>query len=127
MRILFLGDVFGAAGRRAVERRLPTLTHELGVDFCVVNGENAADGVGLTGKLAEKLLAAGADVVTTGNHVWRNRDLLPVLASNPRVLRPANIGGPGSPGRGVTTAQARTGQRGAVVNLQGYLFLSVAV
>lgn len=68
MRILFVADVFGAPGRRAVEQRLPELRHELSVDFCIVNGENAADGMGLTAKLAEKLLAAGADVITLGNH-----------------------------------------------------------
>ena len=119
--------MFAAPGRRAVEQRLPGLRDELAIDFCVVNGENAADGVGLTGKLAGKLLAGGADVVTTGNHVWRNRDLLPVLASNPRVLRPDNVGGPGSPGRGLTVVPAKSGARVAVINLQGYLFLSVAV
>ncbi|MDQ3866724.1 MAG: TIGR00282 family metallophosphoesterase [Actinomycetota bacterium] len=127
MRILFLGDVFGAPGRRAVEARLPELRHELEVDFCVVNGENAADGMGLTAKLADRLLAAGADVVTTGNHVWRQRDLVPVLASNPRVLRPANLGGEGAPGRGIAVAPASDGTPVAVLNLQGQLFLEVAV
>ena len=127
MRILVVGDVFGAPGRRAIERRLPSLRDELGADFCVVNGENAADGVGLTAKLAEKLLAAGADVVTTGNHVWRHRDLLPVLETSDRVLRPANLGGVGAPGRGLTVVPASDGTRVAVVNLQGHLFLQVAV
>ena len=127
MRILFLGDVFGAPGRRAVEARLPELRHELGIDFCVVNGENAADGMGLTAKLAERLLAAGADVVTTGNHVWRQRDLVPVLASNPRVLRPANLGGDDAPGRGIAVVPASDGTPVAVLNLQGQLFLEVAV
>ncbi|MDQ4030458.1 MAG: YmdB family metallophosphoesterase, partial [Actinomycetota bacterium] len=70
MILLFVSDVFGAPGRRAVEARLPGLRDELGADFCVVNGENAADGRGLTPKLAERLLAAGADVVTLGNHTW---------------------------------------------------------
>ncbi len=127
MRILFLGDVFGAPGRRAVEARLPELRHELGIEFCVVNGENAADGMGLTAKLADRLLAAGADVVTTGNHVWRQRDLVPVLASNPRVLRPANLGGDDAPGRGVAVAAASDGTPVAVLNLQGQLFLEVSV
>ncbi len=127
MRILFLGDVFAAPGRKAVEARLPELRHELGVDFCVVNGENAADGVGLTAKLAERLLAAGADVVTTGNHVWRQRDLVALLETSDRVLRPANLGGEGTPGRGVTVVAAGDGTPVAVVNLQGALFLDVAV
>ncbi len=127
MRILFLGDVFGAAGRRAVEQRLPELKHELGIDFCVVNGENAADGIGLTAKLAQKLLAAGADVVTTGNHVWRHRDLVPLLDSSDRVLRPANLGGEDAPGRGLTVVPAHDGTPVAVINLEGRLFLDATV
>ena len=127
MRILFLGDVFGAPGRRAVEERLPTLRHELAIDFCVVNGENAADGVGLTAKLAEKLLAAGADVLTTGNHVWRHRDLAALLESSDRVLRPANLGGAGAPGRGLTVVPAPDGTPVAVINLEGRLFLDATV
>jgi 2',3'-cyclic-nucleotide 2'-phosphodiesterase len=127
MRILFLGDVFGAPGRRAVESRLPELRAELGIDFCIVNGENAADGMGITAKLADKLLAAGADVLTTGNHVWRQRDLVPVLASSPRVLRPHNLGGDDAPGRGITILPAPDGTPVAVLNLQGQLFLEVAV
>ena len=127
MRILFVGDVFGPPGRRAVEQRLSELKHDLGVDVCVVNGENAADGMGLTAKLAEKLLSAGADVVTTGNHVWRHRDLVPVLESDSRVLRPANLGGDDIPGRGLTVVEASDRTPVAVINLQGQLFLSVAV
>jgi metallophosphoesterase (TIGR00282 family) len=127
VRILFLADVFGAPGRRAVEARLFGLREELGADFCVVNGENAADGVGLTAKLAEKLLAAGADVVTTGNHVWRRRELIPLLEASDRVLRPANLGGDEAPGRGLTVVAAANGTPVAVVNLQGQLFLEVAV
>jgi metallophosphoesterase (TIGR00282 family) len=92
-----------------------------------VNGENAADGVGLTAKLAEKLLAAGADVLTTGNHVWRHADLVPVLESSDRVLRPANLGGAEIPGRGMTVVETAGGQPVAVVNVQGALFLRVAV
>lgn len=111
MRILFIGDVFGAPGRRAVERRLADLKDELRIDFCVVNGENAADGMGLTAKLADKLLAAGADVVTTGNHVWRHRDLIPVLAASTRILRPANLGGDDIPGRGMTVVESADGTR----------------
>jgi len=123
MRILFVGDVFGAPGRRAIEERLAELKHEREIDFCVVNGENAAEGLGLTAKLAERLLAAGADVVTTGNHVWRRRDLIPLLETNPRILRPANLGGDDLPGRGLTVVDARDGTTVAVINLQGQLFL----
>src|SRR2546423_14007664 len=105
MRILFVADVFGAPGRRALEERLPGWREELGVGFCVVNGENAAEGAGLTPKLAEKLLAAGADVVTLGNHVWRRKELAPYLATAERVIRPANLAAQ-SPGRGLLVAPA---------------------
>lgn len=92
-----------------------------------MNGENAADGAGLTAKLAGKLLAAGADVVTTGNHVWRKRDLVPLLRESDRVLRPANLGGNEAPGRGLTVVPARGGEPVAVMNLMGALFLPVQV
>jgi metallophosphoesterase (TIGR00282 family) len=86
-----------------------------------VNGENAADGVGLTAKLADKILAAGADVITLGNHVWRQRDIIPVLQRVGPVIRPENLGGPG---RGLTVQPAADGTPVAVINLQGALFLS---
>jgi 2',3'-cyclic-nucleotide 2'-phosphodiesterase len=116
--------VFGPPGRRAVESRLPELREELGADFCIVNGENAADGTGITAKLAEKLLAAGADVLTTGNHVWRHKDIVPVLEQSDRVIRPANLTGPGS---GLTVVESRGGEPVAVLNLQGALFLNSPV
>src|SRR5215210_1274233 len=97
MRILFVGDVFGPAGRRAVETELPDLRRRLEADFCIVNGENVADVAGNTAKLTEKLLASGADVVTTGNHIWRRRDVYPLLESSSRLIRPANIAAPGAP------------------------------
>ena len=118
--------MFGPPGRRAVESRLPELRHELAADVCIVNGENAADGMGLTEKLARKILAAGADVVTTGNHVWRHRDLVPLLAGSDRVLRPANMGDR-APGKGLTVVESEAGERVAVLNLMGALFLQVPV
>jgi len=127
VRILFVADVFGAPGRRAVEQRLRGLRAELGVDFCVVNGENTADGAGLTARLAERLLEAGADVVTTGNHVWRQRGIGDLLAASDRVLRPANLGGIGAPGRGLTIQPAADGTQVAVLNLQGRLFMDTEV
>jgi 2',3'-cyclic-nucleotide 2'-phosphodiesterase len=86
----------------------------------VVNGENAADGVGLTAKLADKILAAGADVITLGNHVWRHRDIIPVLERMGRVIRPENLGGPG---HGLTVQSADDDTPVAVINLEGALFL----
>jgi 2',3'-cyclic-nucleotide 2'-phosphodiesterase len=118
MRILFVGDVFGAPGRRAVEARLPSLREELAVDFCVVNGENAADGRGITAKLAERILAAGADVITLGNWVWGQRGFAPYLSGTQRVLRPANLS-PHSPGRGMTVYDGV-----AVIDLLGQLTLN---
>lgn len=126
MRILFLADVFGPPGRAAVETRLPGLREELGIGFCVVNAENAADGRGLTGKIADRLLAAGADVLTLGNHVWARDDIRGYLATSERVIRPANLAS-GSPGRALAVAPATDGTPVAVVNLLGQLFLDVPV
>ena len=100
MRILFVADVFGAPGRRAVETRLPSLRAELGADFCIVNGENAAAGRGITAKLAERLLARGADVITLGNWTWGQQGFAPYLSGTDRVLRPANLS-PQTPGTGL--------------------------
>jgi len=118
--------VVGAPGRRAVEERLPALREELDVQFCIVNGENVADGVGITPKLAAKLLTAGADVVTLGNHTWRRSEIGPYLAASEQVIRPANF--PASaPGSGMAVRPATDGTRVAVINLLGSLFLSPAV
>jgi metallophosphoesterase (TIGR00282 family) len=126
MRILFVADVFGTPGRRALEERLPALREELEVGFCVVNGENAADGAGLTPKLAERILAAGADVITLGNHTWRRGEIGPYLERSDRVIRPANMSG-AAPGRGLAVAEAADGTPVAVLNLMGSLFLQIAV
>jgi metallophosphoesterase (TIGR00282 family) len=92
--------VFGAPGRRAVETRLPSLRDELAADFCIVNGENAAAGRGITAKLADRLLASGADVVTLGNWTWGQAGFAPYLSGTDRVLRPANMS-PRTPGTGL--------------------------
>jgi len=101
VRILFVADVFGAPGRRAVEERLPGLRRDLGADFCIVNGENAAAGRGITAKIADRLLTSGADVVTLGNWTWGQPGFAPYLAGTDRVLRPANMS-PRTPGVGLT-------------------------
>ena len=126
MKILFVADVFGVPGRRAVEERLPALREELAADFCVVNGENVADGAGITPRLAERLLAAGADAITLGNHVWRRREIGPYLAESERVVRPANVSA-GSPGRGLTVVPAADGTPVAIINLLGQLFIHSAI
>jgi metallophosphoesterase (TIGR00282 family) len=97
---------------------LPGLKEERGVGFCIVNAENVADGAGITPRLAERLLAAGADVLTLGNHVWRRREIGPYLETSDRVIRPANLAS-GSPGRGLVVVDEV-----AVVNLQGILFMT---
>ena len=113
--------MFGTAGRRAVEERLRSLRAELAADFCIVNGENAADGAGITPKIADKLLAAGADVVTLGNHVWRREGIGAYLAQSERVIRPANLSR-SAPGRGLTVQDGV-----AVLSFLGSLFLNPPV
>ena len=110
--------MFGSPGRRAVESRLPGLREELGADFCIVNGENAADGRGITAKIAERLLASGADVVTLGNWAWGQQGFAPYLSGTDRVLRPANMSS-ASPGRGLAVHDGV-----AVINLLGELTLN---
>src|SRR5437764_12865040 len=122
MRILFVADVVGVPGRRAVDERLRSLRDELDVDVCIVNGENAANGVGITGKLADKLLAAGADAITLGNHTWRRNGIGGYLDASDRVVRPANFSAR-APGRGLAFVYARDGAQVAVINLQGALFM----
>jgi metallophosphoesterase (TIGR00282 family) len=118
--------VFAAPGRLAVEQRLPGLRDELDVDVCIVNGENVADGAGITGKLADRLLGAGADAITLGNHAFRRDGIGPYLAASERVVRPANAGSQ-LPGRGLTVVEARNGVAVAVTNLLGHLFVDAAV
>jgi len=117
LRILFVADVFGAPGRRAIETRLASLRQELGADFCIVNGENAAAGRGITAKLADRLLESGADVVTLGNWTWGQNDFAPYLSGTDRVLRPANLS-PRTPGKGLTVHDGV-----AVINLLGIFSL----
>jgi 2',3'-cyclic-nucleotide 2'-phosphodiesterase len=118
--------VVGVAGRRAVEERLPALREELAADVCIVNGENIADGAGITSKLADKLLASGADVVTLGNHTYRRNGIGDYLASSERVIRPANAG-TWTPGRALAVVEARNGVKVAVLNLLGSLYLDTPV
>lgn len=125
MRILVLGDVVGRPGRQALETRLRALREETGSALCIANGENAADGVGITPRLAEHLLGAGVDVITLGNHTWRRTEIGPYLETAARVVRPANLAA-AAPGRGLVAVEATNGVRVAVVNLLGSLFLEPA-
>ncbi len=118
MRILFLGDVVGRPGLEAVERHVAPLREELQLDLVVANGENVADGVGITQRLGARLLAAGVDCLTLGNHTWRREGVGSYLATEERVVRPANFLA-SLPGRGLTTVAAADGTRVAVISLMG--------
>ena len=109
-----------------MEEHLPALRERFEADLAIVNGENAADGAGITAKLADKLLAAGADVVTLGNHTYRRGGIASYLAGSERVIRPANSGSE-APGRGLAVVEARNGVPVAVLNLLGQLFLPTPI
>jgi len=120
MRLLFLGDVFGEPGRKAVIEWLPRLKERHAIDFIVVNGENAAGGRGITPKIAIALMRAGAAVVTTGDHIWDQNEIVDYLATEPRVLRPLNWPD-GTPGQGSVVLETDKGKV-AVVQAQGRTF-----
>jgi metallophosphoesterase (TIGR00282 family) len=122
MRILFLGDVVGRAGRDAVTAALPGLRAALRIDLCVVNGENASHGFGLAPDMADALLRAGADAITLGNHSWDRREIIPYMAQQKRVIRPLNYP-PGTPGEGSVVVDLPGGRRALVVNAMGRLFM----
>jgi metallophosphoesterase (TIGR00282 family) len=121
MRILFIADVIGSPGRKAAKGLLRLVRNQLRADAVVLNGENSAGGFGITPETFREFLELGVDVVTTGNHVWDKKEILPLLAREPRLLRPANYP-PGNPGKGVTVVEV-AGRRLGVINLQGRVFL----
>lgn len=122
MRILFIGDIMGRPGRNAVPRVLPSLREEFGAfDFIVANGENSAAGFGMTEKVMKELFSMGIDIITGGNHVWDKKEILPLLDSENRILRPANHP-KGTPGRGFGLFE-KNGKRLAVISLQGRTFM----
>jgi metallophosphoesterase (TIGR00282 family) len=121
VKLLFVGDVVAGLGRRTLAALLPALREEHRPDFVVVNGENAAGGVGITRKTAQELLEMGADAITLGNHAYRHREVYEYLDEEARIVRPANFP-KGSPGRGHTVVEAN-GIRLGVINLSGQIFL----
>lgn len=121
MRILLIGDIVGRPGRRAVAALLPGLLAEHRIDFAIANAENAAAGLGLTEKTARELLDLGLDCLTSGNHIWAQKEAKDFLPRMPRVLRPANYP-PGAPGSGWGVFTAPAGQI-AVLNLEGRIFM----
>ncbi len=129
MNILFVGDVFGSAGRRIVAEHIGHVLETNAIDLCVMNGENAAGGFGITPAIAEDLFDLGADVITTGNHFWDKKELLDYIKVPAdshdrarRILRPANFA-PKTPGFGVYEGTLATGGKYAVINLQGRVFM----
>ncbi|MDG1279932.1 MAG: TIGR00282 family metallophosphoesterase [Pseudorhodobacter sp.] len=122
MKLLFLGDVMGRAGRTAIAERLPKLRDEWKLDFVVVNGENASSGMGLTGAHAKLLLDAGADCVTLGDHAFDQKDMLQAIEAEPRLIRPLNFA-KGAPGKGARLYEARGGRKVLVVQALGQVFM----
>ena len=123
MRVLFLGDVFGSPGRRAVRHFVPRLRRELGLDLAVANSENCAAGAGITESCADELLASGLDLLTSGNHTWSKREITPYLERpNSKQLRPANYP-EGTPGRGHAVIADARGRKLGVLNLEGRTFM----
>jgi len=125
MRILFLGDVMGRAGRAAVAARLPALRKDWALDFVVVNGENATSGAGLSGAHAKALLDAGADCVTLGDHAFDQKDMLSFIEQEPRVLRPINFA-KAAPGKGARVFTATGGRKVLVAQVLGQVFMKRA-
>jgi len=123
MNILFIGDIVGGPGRRAVEELLPRAVDRYLIDLVVANGENAAGGIGITPPVAEYLLGQGIDVLTSGNHIWKHKEILAYLDETDRLLRPANY--PlHTPGRGHVVVETAAGERVAIINLEGRVFMN---
>lgn len=122
MKVLFIGDIVGRGGRQAVEELLPRIRREKKVDFSVANGENAAGGAGITPKVMNQLFLDGIDIITSGNHLWDKKQIIPVLDEERRLLRPANYP-PGVPGFGSTVAEAPSGLKIGIINLSGRIFM----
>jgi metallophosphoesterase (TIGR00282 family) len=122
MKILFCGDIVGRSGREAVLHYIPLLREKFKLDFVVVNGENAAQGFGITRKICEELYACGVDVVTTGNHIWDQKETLSHISEDPKLIRPLNFP-KNTPGKGFAIIENAQGKKLMVVNVMGQLFM----
>lgn len=122
MRILYCGDIVGRSGREAVLDFLPRLKQELSLDFIITNGENSAHGFGITKSICQELFQAGVDVITTGNHIWDQREVFNYIDQEKRLIRPINYPAT-SPGKGFIVATSRTGKKVLVINAMGRLFM----
>ncbi len=123
MRILFVGDIMGRSGREALEKHLPTLIKKLKPEVVIVNGENAASGAGITDKICKQFYEWGADVITTGNHVFDQREIMQYIGRNPRLLRPINYPSD-TPGKGVYRHELKDGRSITVINAMATLFMN---
>jgi metallophosphoesterase (TIGR00282 family) len=122
MNILFIGDIVGSPGREAVRRLLPDLTREYALDFVVANAENAACGSGITERVAQELFEAGVSVLTSGDHIWKKREIVELIGREERIFRPLNYP-PGAPGRGAGIIKAKNGVAVGIINIQGRVFM----
>ena len=123
VKLLFIGDIVGEPGRRAVRTLLPVLRERFGLEFVVANAENSAGGNGITAATAQEIFMAGVDVITSGDHVWDQKEIIGLLAKDPRVLRPANYP-PGVVGSGTVIIDRPSGPPVAVLNLQARTFMA---
>jgi len=123
VRLLFVGDIFGHAGRTIVADHVKDIRTAQGIDVVIANGENSAAGFGITPNIADELFGYGIDVMTSGNHIWDKRDIYEYFKRQPRLLRPANYP-PGVPGEGVYIHETKSGARCAVMNLQGRVYMA---
>ncbi len=122
MKILFIGDIVGSPGRNGFRKALPGIKQEFEVDFVIANAENSAGGSGITEKTAEDLFSAGADALTSGDHIWKKSEIVPLIDRERRILRPANAAVQ-APGRGAEVFELPGGRRVGVLNLQGRVFM----
>ena len=122
MKILFIGDIVGSPGREAIKTLVPPLKQELGIDFVIANAENASGGSGITAKVATELFASGADVLTSGDHIWKKPEIFELINQEERILRPLNFPS-GAPGRGANVFKARNGVKVGVININGRVFM----
>ena len=122
MKVLFIGDIFGEPGRRALARAVPKLVAQRQIDIVIGNGENAAGGFGITPELAEELFDLGLAVITTGNHAWDKKEILDYFPREPRLLRPANYPS-GVPGYGSVVVESASGEQLGVLQLMGRAYM----
>lgn len=122
MRVLYFGDVVGRSGRDALVSTLPALRQQVKADFVVANGENAAGGFGITGKICAEFYAAGVDAIVTGNHAWDQKETLSYINSDPKLLRPHNFP-PGTPGKGAVILPTVRGRKVGIIHVMGRVFM----